>query len=283
LEAFESMKWNRFRRTLALLPLLAGTTMFAQGGPSQGGANQGAQVFSLACAGCHGADGSGGPKGPAIATIPAIIALPDAALIRIVHDGVPGKGMPAMPQIGEENTQAVVQYLRKLQGVTNTPAANATLTGDPDAGRTVYFGKGQCSSCHMVSGDGGFIASDLTAYGQRRDASAILQAIVTPDKQLAPSSRLVEVRTREGQSLAGVVRYEDNINIGLQTQDGRYHFLTRSGLIDVKYTDHSLMPRDYGTRLTDKELNDVVSFLIVTGRNAPAQAAPARRGRRGDN
>ena len=88
------------------------------GWPDQGGANQGAQVFSLACAGCHGADGSGGPKGPAIATIPAIIALPDAALIRIVHDGVPGKGMPAMPQIGEENTQAVVQYLRKLQGVT---------------------------------------------------------------------------------------------------------------------------------------------------------------------
>ena len=250
--------------------------MLAQGGPSQGGANQGAQVFSTACAVCHGADGSGGgPKGPAIATLPAVVALSDSALIKIVHEGVPGKGMPPMSFIGDQNIEALVRYLRTLQGVTNSSAAPAAVTGDPGAGRTVYFGKGQCSSCHMVSGEGGFIASDLTAYGQRRDASAILQAIVTPDKQLASSSRLVEVRTRDGQSLAGMVRYEDNMNMGLQTQDGRYHFLTRSGLIDVKYTDHSLMPRDYGTRLTDKELNDVVSFLIVIGRNAPARAAPA--------
>ncbi len=258
--------------------------MFAQAGPSQSSPTQGAQQFATYCAVCHGADGSGGgPKGPAIATLPAVVALSDSALIKIVQDGVPGKGMPPMSFIGDQNIEALVRYLRTLQGVTNSSAATSVVTGGPDAGRTVYFGKGQCSSCHMVSGEGGFIASDLTAYGQRRDASAILQAIVTPDKQLAPGSRLVEVRTRDGQSLAGVVRYEDNINMGLQTQDGRYHFLTRSGLIDVKYTDHSLMPRDYGTRLTDKELNDVVSFLIVTGRNAPAQAAPVRRGRRGDN
>ena len=270
---------------LAFLPLslLAGMQMVAQGGPSQGGPNPGAQQVCDDCAGCHGADGSGGPKGPAIATLPVVVALSDSALIQIVHDGVPGKGMPALPHLGDENTKAVVQYLRKLQGVTNAPAAAVKVTGDVDAGRAIYFGKGQCSSCHMVGGEGGFMASDLTAYGQRRDASTILQAIVTPDKQLLPSSRLVEVRTKDGESLAGELRYEDNINLGLLTQDGRFHFLTRSELAQVNYSDHSMMPRDYGTRLTDKELNDVVSFLIVTGKNAPAQAAPARRGRRGDN
>jgi cytochrome c oxidase cbb3-type subunit 3 len=277
---------TRFIRTLAFLslPLLTGMPMVAQGGPSQSGTNQGAQQFAMYCAGCHGADGSGGgPKGPAIATLPAVVALSDSALIQIVHDGVPGKGMPALPFLGDENIKAVVQYLRKLQGVTNTPAAAAQVTGDPDAGRAIYFGKGQCSSCHMVSGQGGFMASDLTAYGQRRDASTILQAIVTPDKQLLPSSRLVEVRTKDGETLAGELRYEDNINLGLLTQDGRFHFLTRSALAQVNYTDHSMMPRDFGTRLTEKELNDVVSFLIVTGKNAPVEAAPARRGRRGDN
>jgi cytochrome c oxidase cbb3-type subunit 3 len=166
--------------------------------------------------------------------------------------------------------------------VTNAPATG-TATGDADAGRAIFFGKAQCSTCHMVNGEGGFIASDLTAYGQRRDAGAILQAIVKPDQQLAAASRVVEVRTNAGQSLQGEVRYEDNLNLALQTQDGRYHFLTRSQLAEVNYTDHSLMPHDYGTRLTAKELDDVVGFLIATGKNAPADAAPARRGRRGAN
>ena len=283
------MKSTRLMSTLALLllPPLAGIPMVAQGAPSQSAADSGAKQYATFCAGCHGADGSGGgPKGPAIATLPAVIALTDSALIKIVHDGVPGKGMPSMSFIGDPNIEAVVRYLRTLQGVSNAPAttaATATVAGDADAGRAVYFGKGQCSSCHMVSGEGGFIASDLTAYGQRRDATAILQAIVTPDRQLAPASRVVEVKTKDGQSLKGMVRDEDNVNLDLQTQDGRFHFLTRSGLAEVNYTDHSLMPRDFGTRLTTKELNDVVSFLIVTGKNAPADAAPARRGRRGGN
>ena len=72
--------------------------------------------------------------------------------------------------------------------------------------------------------------------------------------------------------LTGVLRYEDNFSLALQMEDGRYHLLARSDLTDVHYTDHSLMPPDYGTRLTSKELNDLVSFLIVTSRSG-------RRGR----
>ena len=72
------------------------------------------------------------------------------------------------------------------------------------------------------------------------------------------------------------MRAEDNLNITLQTEDGRYHFLSRSSLAKLNYTNHSLMPHNYGTRLTSSELDDLVSFLIVTGRNAPSEPAPAR-------
>jgi cytochrome c oxidase cbb3-type subunit 3 len=78
------------------------------------------------------------------------------------------------------------------------------------------------------------------------------------------------------------VRSEDNFNLALQTEDGRYHFLTRSSLVEVNYKQYSLMPRDYGTRLTGKELDDLVSFLIVTSKNAPVEAPPPRRRRHGD-
>jgi putative heme-binding domain-containing protein len=128
----------------------------------------------------------------------------------------------------------------------------------------------------MMQGKGGFIASDLTAYGRNRGNDAIKQAITTPDSQLVPSSRVVTVRTRGGQSVTGVLRNEDNFSLDLQTEDGRYHLLQRSGLTDVHYTDRSLMPRDYGTLLSPEELNDLASFLIAESRTPRAVAGQSQ-------
>lgn len=259
----------------SFLILFEGISVFGQDGPSSGpNPRQGAQLYGSNCAYCHGADGRGG-RGPAIATMPQVIALSDQELIGIVRNGEADRGMPAFPGLGDRGTKAVVKYLRTLQGVTGA-APPARLTGDPNAGRQLFFGKGQCSTCHMIRGQGGFMAPELTAYAKNRTAEDILQAIVNPDMDLEPTSRVANVRTRTGQSLTGVVRAEDNLNITLQTEDGRYHFLSRSNLAAVNYTDHSLMPHDYRTRLTSRELDDLVSFLIVTGRNAPAEPPPAK-------
>ena len=228
----------------------------------------GSRSFTEYCAGCHGDDAKGGSKVISLATTLSVMTHSDAELTRIVHDGTT-EGMPPFAQIGDANIRAVVHYLRMIEGKpapTSTPR-ETPVTGDASAGRALYFGKALCSTCHMIKGQGGFIALDLTTYGRSRSADAILQAITAPDNPFAPSSRVVSVITRTGLKLTGVLRYQDNFNVALQTEDGRYHLLARSDLTDVHYTDHSLMPRDYGTRLTPKELNDLVSFLIVAGRS----------------
>ncbi len=260
------------------LVLLAAVLALAQGGQTSG-SSQGAQLYATNCAFCHGADGKGG-RAPAIATLPQVIALSDQELIATVHNGETDRGMPAFPGLGDSGVRAVVRYLRTLQGVTGA-AAPAKLPGDPLAGRQLFFGAARCSTCHMVEGEGGFMAPELTEYAQNRTASEILQAIVNPDAHVDPTARVAELRTRTGKSLTGVVRAEDNLNITLQTVDGRYHFLTRDSLAAVNFTGHSLMPGDYGTQLTAPQLDDLESFLIVTARNAPGEPAPATRRRRG--
>ena len=260
------------------LVVFAAMPMPAQG--QRNGANDGSQQFVSNCAGCHGADGRGGDKAPAIASMPSVVALSDDDLVKIVHDGTQA-GMPAFPQLGDAGIRAVVDYLRTLQGKTSSNAPATAVIGNSNSGHTLFFGNAQCASCHMVGGAGGFIASDLTSYGQSHNEDAIIKAIVTPDSPLVTAARVVEVRTRSGQKLTGVVRSEDNFTLELQTQDGRYHFLERNTLADVQYTDHSLMPHDYGTRLTPAELNDIASYLIVTGKAAPA--SPSAHGRRGDD
>jgi alcohol dehydrogenase (cytochrome c) len=94
--------------------------------------DRGARQYAVTCAGCHGADGSGSIKGPAIAKQASSIARSDEDLIRIVRDGVPGKGMPGLKMIGDENIQAVVRYLRVLQGVSGGSVQGAGVT-DRDA------------------------------------------------------------------------------------------------------------------------------------------------------
>jgi cytochrome c oxidase cbb3-type subunit III len=180
----------------------------------------------------------------------------------MIHDGTP-EGMPPFAQIGDANIRVFVHFLRILQGgpAPKVPEVPTATPGEVAAGRALFFGKGQCATCHMIEGKGGFLGSDLTNYGQSHDAAAILRAITKPDERLDPSARVVTATTDKGQTLTGVVKNEDNFSMDLETQDGRYHSLQRNALVKVNDSDHSLMPRDYGERLSTVELNDIAGFL----------------------
>jgi len=296
----KQMRHSLFTKVLAssTLFLFAGIPMMAQG--QRNGANQGAQQFATNCSGCHGGDGKGSDKAPAIATMQRVIDMSDAALTKVVHDGT-AAGMPPFAQIGDANIAAVVRYLRTLQGVgvAAAPAA-AAVTGDAAAGRALYFGKAQCSSCHEVAGVGGVLGPDMTGYALTHQPAAIKQSILTPGAAPAAGgarrgggggggggfgsapSKSVELELKSGQKLTGVVRGEDNMGVALLTQDGRYHFIDR-GTVAKETTLKTLMPADYSTKLSPGEIDDIVAYLVAAGKAAPVEpaAAPAAAGRRG--
>ena len=221
----------------------------------------GAQIFSTNCAGCHGGDARGGERAPNIATVRAIVALSTDNLEAIVTHGVPGTGMPAFRYMGAPAIGNVVAYLRELQGVGTA----VKVSGDPQAGHALFYGKAGCARCHMVRGEGGFVAPDLSDYGLGVTEAAVRRDIVDPDHNLQPESAVMVVRTDKGEELSGVVRAEDNFNLTLQTEDGQFHMLPKSGIALIRRTGHSLMPHDYGTRLSRQEIQDLVSFLMTSG------------------
>jgi cytochrome c oxidase cbb3-type subunit 3 len=286
------MKCNRWMCAAAAVFsfICAGTAAQAQ----QGNSNGSAQLYSTSCASCHGADGKGSDRAPGIATMQKVIAMSDADIATIVHDGEAG-GMPSFgSRLSDPQIQGIVRYLRTLQGVKPAGAALEPLPGDPGAGAQIFAGKGGCTACHMVKGNGGFIANDLTIYGQTHDAAAIRKVILDSGAKPAgargsdddgngiPGQKTVVVKTKSGQEFTGMVRSEDNLHITVQTMDGQYHFFARAQAASIVYAQHSLMPTDYGTKLSSKEIDDVVSYLLQTARQQPQEAAPARR-RRGGN
>jgi cytochrome c oxidase cbb3-type subunit 3 len=219
---------------------------------------QGARLFPANCSSCHGLDGRGGERAPDIAGRREIQKLSDAALAKVIREGIPGTGMPPFRSLGNVKIQALVRHLRTLQGENVV----SSLPGSPATGKSLFFGKAGCADCHMVNGDGGFIGSDLSAYARARAASQIRRAIVNPSESSQERGRVVVATTRDGQTFTGIARNEDNFSLQLQTKDGAFHFFEKSDLRGLEHRTESLMPSDYAARLTAREVDDLISYLI---------------------
>jgi putative heme-binding domain-containing protein len=235
-----------------------------------GGKSQGAALFASNCAACHGADGRGGEHGPDIATASAVQRLADRNLIDIVRNGISGTGMPGFDWLGQENILGIVAGLRTLQG-KNSPV---TLPGNAERGKTLFFGKALCSECHMAQGKGGFIASDLSYSDSNANAERLRQIILDPVNSLPAQEKTVAVTTTDGQKYAGALRAQDNFSISIQTMDSAFHYFPKSQLASIEIGARSLMPDDYRSRLSDSELNDLVSYLIRIGAQSPKSDQP---------
>jgi putative heme-binding domain-containing protein len=225
-------------------------------------------IFSSTCAGCHGLDGRGGERAPGIAGNDQAERLSDAQIFGIISNGISGTGMPAFRSLGEEQVRALVRYVRTLQGKVET----RTLPGDATQGKTLFYGKGECSTCHMISGQGGFLGSDLSSYGAEASADTILNAIVNPDRVVPAGYRSGVATTRDGTRVAGVIRNEDNFSVQIMTADGSFHFFEKSDLQKMEYPREPPMPTNYRGRLSAGELNDLVSYLMSTS----ASASPSK-------
>jgi cytochrome c oxidase cbb3-type subunit 3 len=251
---------------LAAAQLLASKSPTPAGGATVQGApaaTEGKKVFESRCAECHGLDGHGGERAPDIATSAKTQGRNDEQLLRIITRGMPDTGMPAFASLSDESRNSVVAYLRMLQGKA---VEEVKLSGDPHKGREIFFGKARCAECHTVSGSGGFIGQDLTTFGAARSVEKIRDAIVRPENG---GSRLTVI-THQGQTYSGVLRNEDNFSIQIQTMDGAFHLFEKAKVQRFTREPGSVMPADYGSTLSALELDDVINFLVTTGRNAKA-------------
>jgi cytochrome c oxidase cbb3-type subunit III len=236
---------------------------------------QGSMLFDSNCGSCHGSDGRGGEHAPDIATAADVKRLADSDLIAIANDGVPG--MPAFGWLGQEKLNAIVQYLRTLQG----RQIDIKVPGNPKGGEALFFGRARCSECHMVNGKGGFIGSDLSLYGADASAGQVRSVILDPDRNLPPQKKATTVVTQTGQKFTGMLKVEDNFSVSVQTMDGDFHFFQKSQLAHIDLGSQSLMPVNYGSMLSDEQINDLISYLLRVGsensKRSPTKSSKSER------
>ncbi|HEV3163833.1 MAG TPA: PVC-type heme-binding CxxCH protein [Isosphaeraceae bacterium] len=132
--------------------------------------------------------------------------------------------------------------------------------GDPMAGTQVF--KKVCAQCHKIYGDGQEVGPDLTGSG-RNDFDQLLSNVFDPSLVIGAAYQATTVATTDGRVLTGLVVEETDQRLVLKTQGGKLETIAHGDIDEKKLSALSLMPEDLEKQLSEQELCDLLSFLVL--------------------
>jgi cytochrome c oxidase cbb3-type subunit 3 len=216
---------------------------------------RGEKLFSVQCALCHGPKGEGG-RGPMLTRAKLSRATDDAMLLSIIEDGIRGTEMQGAGAMSDREMRQTAAYVRSLGKVALKP-----VPGDTAHGAEIFRGKGNCTGCHSIHGEGGVAGPDLSGIGESRSAAYLRESLVNPGAAVPEGYLLVTVVPSSGQRVTGERVNEDSFSIQVRDSTGRMYSFWKKDLAQVdKQQGKSPMP-SYQGQLSDVELTDLVAYL----------------------
>jgi cytochrome c oxidase cbb3-type subunit III len=246
-------------------------------------AKLGEYQFRSNCAFCHGLGAGGGGRGPDLTRARKHHGNTDAEIFHNIHDGIIGTAMPAATNGGigvgmsDEEIWQVVTYLRSVE-----KKASAAETGDAAHGKELFYGTAACGTCHMVNGKGGRLGPDLSATGSARSVEYLTESVRSPSRRLAlglteplkdfsQEYETATVVTADGTKLQGVIQNEDSFTVQMLDTREQLHFFEKSKLRSYEKSRESLMPGYDSKALSEKDLRDLIAFLLAASSQGGAQ------------
>src|SRR5713226_5619251 len=233
--------------------------------------------FRSNCAFCHGLGARGGGRGPDLTRAQKRHGNSDADLFRTINEGVPGTAMPpngaTQQGVGmtEEEIWQVISYIRSVQ-----VKAPAQALGNAAHGKELFYGSAACSTCHMIQGKGGRLGPDLSTTGSARSTEYLVESLRSPSRRLAQGIseamkefsqeyETVTVVSAEGTKFMGVVLNEDHFTLQMMDTREQLHLFEKDKLRSLEKSRESLMPAYDQKMLSDRELQDVIAYLLAVG------------------
>ncbi len=240
-------------------------------------AKAGESEFRINCALCHGLGARGGGRGPDLTRAQKKHVHSDAEMFQVISNGIPGTAMPANGTNGQgvgmtdEEIWQIITYIRSVE-----VKAPAKPVGNGAYGKELFYGDANCSLCHMVEGKGGRVGPELTAVGGSRTREAIIDSVRNPSRRLAwglteatkefpQEYETVTVVTADGKQIKGVALNEDNFSVQMMDTSEQIYLLEKDKLRSFQKSRESMMPVYKPDVLSDKDLDDIVAYLISVG------------------
>jgi putative heme-binding domain-containing protein len=221
-------------------------------------------VYRLRCADCHGTDARG-VRGPDLTQLWAL-GRTDDGVFRTITEGIQGTTMRAIDRVRTRDSEVrqIIAYLRSIA----TPVQVA-LNGDAARGKQIFATS--CSVCHQVNATGGRLGPDLSRIGGARSVDALRQRIRgNYGKQVDPSFAPTTLTAASGEQMQGVKKNEDLISIQVMDTGGRVQGFRKDSLANLEVSATSLMPVFSPEVLSDRALEDLLSYLVALRGYDPA-------------
>jgi len=216
-------------------------------------AEDGAGLYAAACAECHGENGDS-IEGIDLGRGQFGRPLTDHQLASLIMNGIPNTAMlPA--DLDEEEIEELVLFLRD----NARPREEPRLAGDAARGEALFEGKGECTTCHRIDGNGARIGPDLSRIGRSRRAGDLMASLLDPAMEVQPNNRFYRVVTSSGEEVTGRLLNHDSFTVQLLDLDERLRSFRKDDLLEQSFVD-TLMP-SYRDKLSEQEIADLVAYL----------------------
>jgi PQQ-dependent dehydrogenase (methanol/ethanol family) len=144
------------------------------------------------------------------------------------------------------------------------PRDPVAFSGLVSPGEELFVGKGGCVTCHRWNGDGGVVGPDL-ASAAVLPTDVLRNKILDPNTNANPGGRggpsSILVRTKSGQEIRGIRRAEDTFTLLITDATGAIRRFDKRDLASAEVQQKSLMPADFAQRLSESEINDLVTYI----------------------
>lgn len=245
-------------------------------------AKAGEYEFRINCALCHGLGAHGGGRGPDLTRAQKKHVHSDAEMFQVISNGIPGTVMPANGTNGQgvgmtdEEIWQIITYIRGVEVKASAESAGSAARMYEQHGKELFYGDANCSLCHMVEGKGGRVGPELTSVGGSRARESIIDSVRNPSRRLAwglteatkefpQEYETVTVVTAEGKQIKGVTLNEDSFSVQMIDSNEQIYLLEKDKLRSFKKSRESLMPAYKTDVLSDKDLDDIVAYLVSVG------------------
>jgi putative heme-binding domain-containing protein len=139
--------------------------------------------------------------------------------------------------------------------------------GDVTRGAGLFQQRG-CQTCHSGSTP---LGPDLGGIADRFSPVDLFNAIIFPNRDVAPAYRTTTFQTRNGQALTGIVVFESADGVIVQTAASTTVRLATEEIASRRPGTFSLMPNGLLAGLQSSQLADLYQYLKSLPVNLPTQ------------
>jgi len=243
----------------------------------------GAGIFTRTCGSgyCHGTGGIG-------AGAPRLRGrdLDPGYIFKTITNGVPGTPMAGFKSdLTDEQRWKLVAFIlspagandpiggrpaesepKKEGSATAVSTGGAMPAGDATSGRDLFYdlaSQRSCHGCHAIKGVGGKVGPDLGASAAKSGAE-LLSAILKPRSVSDAKYATVTIVLTSGDKITGVKKEEgaDIIRVYDTTvMPAVLRTVMKSEILTTEISQESVMPRNYGSVYTERQLVDIIAFI----------------------